>query len=411
MNKVGRKHGVPSLLMKASVSEETLSERPSTKGRVTLLSRAKAPTLELKDAVNRTIRIPFDDAGPGRMGSERRWVAEPTLPQTGLWQFCISLGKGVFNTPINRRLYETNLRHLWLQDKQLFAYEPAPHVTPSKVIKVEAFEGSLPTRDLYVYLPRGYAEHSDKRYPVLYMHDGQNVFEAFVEDSYAGSWRADEAAGSLIASGKMRECIIVGVSNGNAKRLAEYMPPYSEFKPKQVASKLRKVTKKAIQVLPKPITGKADKVFAYYQDEVDTYISKTYRTLEGREHRATCGSSMGGLFSAYLAWEQPQFAKSHALMSTSFWITRNSVGRLETVERFRTGERRDVRIWLDSGTGDPTTDSDDNMASTERAYEALVANGYEEGQDFQYYVDQGAIHHESAWAARLDKVFPFLFPV
>ena len=397
--------------MNAPMTEEISTERPTDKGRVTLFSRAKAPVLELADKAKRTIHVPFEDAGPGRTGTERRWVAEPTLPQTGSWRFRVSLSGGTFNTPLSKRFYETNLRQLWLQDKQLFAYEPAPYVSPSKVIKVEAFKGSLPTRDLYVYLPRSYNEHKDKRYPVLYMHDGQNVFEAFVEDSYAGSWRADEAADSLIASGKMRECIIVGVSNGNTERLSEYMPPYSSFKPKQVAAKLRKVTKKAIQALPKPITGKADKTFAYYKNEIDSYVSETYRTLEGQDERATCGSSMGGLFSAYIAWEQPHFAKSHALMSTSFWITRNEKGKLETVERFRTGERRDVRIWLDSGTGDPTTDSNDNMASTERAYEALAANGYEEGTDFQYYVDQGAIHHESAWAARLDKVFPFLFPV
>lgn len=391
--------------------QELLEERPTAKGRVTLLSRANAPTLELTDSAKRTVHVPFEDAGPGRTASERRWVAEPSLPDTGSWRFRVSLSKGVFNTPLSRRFYETDLRTLWLQDKQLYAYEPAPHVSPSRVIKVEAFKGSLSTRNLYVYLPRGYDEHSDKRYPVLYLHDGQNVFEAFVEDSYAGSWRADEAADSLIRSGKMRECIIVGVSNGNAERLSEYMPPYSSFKPKQVAAKLRKVTKKAAQNLPKPITGKADKAFAYYQNEVDSYVSETHRTLEGRDHRATCGSSMGGLFSAYIAWEEPQFAKHHALMSTSFWITRNEKGKLETVERFRTGDKRDVRIWLDSGTGDPSTDSDDNMASTERVYEALIANGYEEGDDFQYYVDQGAIHHESAWASRLDKVFPFLFPV
>ncbi|CAN5894877.1 hypothetical protein BH24DEI2_BH24DEI2_17880 [soil metagenome] len=382
---------------------------PTTKGRVTLFSQAKDPTLELEDASERAVVVPFVDAGPGRMAGERRWVAEPTLPKTGAWRFRVALGEDVFDAPVDARFYETELRTLWLQDKQLFGYEPAHYVSPSRVVKVEAFKGSLPTRSLYIYLPRGYDEHTDKRYPVLYMHDGQNVFQTFVEDSYAGSWRADATADALIQSGLMQECLIVGVSNGSLERMREYLPPYASFKPRRS----RQADKPSLKVAepPKIFKGGADETLAYYRDEVGAYLSEHYRVLEGREHTATCGASMGGLFSAYIAWEQPEFAKHHALMSSSFWITRNDQGQTETTERFRTGEPTDVRIWLDSGTGDPDSDSNDNMYATEKARDALLANGFEYGPNFQYYLDQGAIHHESAWAARLDKVFRFLMPV
>lgn len=395
--------------MKSATAVAAPSDLSPTKGRITLFSQAKDPTLELEDAAERAVRVPFSDEGAGRVAGERRWVAEPTLPNEGAWRFRVALGEGVFDAPLDAHHYETELRSLWLQDKQLFAYEPAHYVSPSRVVKVETFKGSLSTRSLYIYLPRGYDEHTDKRYPVLYMHDGQNVFQTFVEDSYAGSWRADATADTLVSSGLMQECLIVGVSNGALKRMSEYLPPYASFKPRQP----RQPKKPLLKVVEPPqiFTGGADKTLAYYRDEVGAYLSEHYRVLDGREHTATCGASMGGLFSAYIAWEQPAFARSHALMSSSFWITRNDQGQTEAIERFRTGEPKDVRIWLDSGTGDPDSDSNDNMYATEKARDALLANGFEYGPDFQYYLDQGAIHHESAWAARLDKVFRFLLPV
>ena len=388
------------------------SPAATVQGRVTLFSSAAEPTLELLDLVERTVHVPFSDAGAGRTPDERMWVAEPTLPLTGAWRFRVSMGGGVFDTPNEQRYYETDLRTLWLQDTQVFAYEPAPYVSPARVIKVDTFKGSLPTRALYIYLPRGYDEQPDKRYPVLYMHDGQNVFETFVEDSYAGSWRADEVANTLIACGKMRECLIVGVSNGAAHRLTEYLPPYASFEQKiPKALKKKEKGKGTLKPVPKRVTGRADETFAYYQGEVAPYLKEHYRVLEGREHTATCGSSMGGLFSAYIAWEHPAFARQHAIMSASFWMTRTEAGTLATVERFRSEKPPEVRLWLGSGTGDPNSDSDDNMHSVIAARDALLANGFKEGENFRYYLDEGAIHHESAWAARLDKVFNFLLPV
>ncbi|MCA9839439.1 MAG: alpha/beta hydrolase [Trueperaceae bacterium] len=276
----------------------------------------------------------------------------------------------------------------------------------SVVTKLPAFTGSLATRALYIYTPPGYAENLNSSYPVIYMHDGQNVFESFVKDSFAGSWQADETADRLILAGKMRPCVIVGVSNGQTERLQEYQPPYNKMRyaPLTRRGKPRKH--------PFIIKGEADKTVVYYQ-EIAEYIKTHYRILEGREHAATCGSSMGGLFSTYMAWEYPEFAKNHAALSPSYWTTTRDDGKLNILERIRHYPKRDVRLWLDSGEGTSEVEGgdDDNKFCTLKARAALLEAGYKEGKDFVYYLAEGGLHRESSWAARLDKVFQFLMPV
>ena len=289
-------------------------------------------------------------------------------------------------------------------------------LTPSKVIKIPEFTGSLSTRALYVYLPPGYLEQQDVFYPVLYMHDGQNCFETFVGDSFSGSWRADRTADRLITQGEMQPCIIVGVSNGGKARIVEYLPPYVRQQVRQ-----SEWAKGSRPKQPVSIIGHADRTVAYYRDEVHDYVRSHYRVLDGRENIATCGSSMGGLFSTYMAWEHPRFAHGHAIMSPSFWITDQHGGRAggpyQTIERFRTGvatvenQRRALRLWLDCGSwGGAVGQGSDGLPLLLAARDALHENGFAQGPDFRVYLDEGAIHHESAWAARLDKVFRFLFP-
>jgi len=366
-------------------------------------------------AVDGNRRLPFQDFGPGRTADERTFLAKPEVPSGEPWRFRIVPGEG---RPLEEELYTTRLHDLWLQDGQLFAYPPAPRVTPSRVVKIPAFSGSLPRRALYLYLPRGYDDHPHRRYPLLFMHDGQNCFTAFTQDSYAGSWQADEVADQLITQGLMRECIIVAVGNGGKRRITEYLPPYSTLrlehpgkagKRKPGAKKVR--GRRRIPGHPRLITGRAHRTFAYYRDEVAPWVHERYRTLGQRDQLATCGSSMGGLFSAYIAWEHPEFARQHAFMSPSFWATRKADNEhLEIIERFRNQPPRDLRIWLDSGTQDSSGQGDDGMAATLEAYRALADNGYQEGRDFRYHLADGAVHHESAWAERLPLVFQFLFP-
>ncbi len=275
----------------------------------------------------------------------------------------------------------------------------APPVSASRVEKVP-FSGALGERFLYLYLPPGYDE-SRERYPVLYLHDGQNCFEAFAEDSFSGTWRADETADALILRGDARPCIFVGVSNGGEKRLEEYLPPYSRLrvhKKRRLRYGLRR---------KHYVRGRAHRLYEDYL-KIAQFIADNYRVLPGREHRATCGSSMGGLFSAYLAFDHPEFAQHHGILSASFWVTETREGELEMLTRLEHQPVRNVRLWLDSGEGEG--DSDDNMDVTRQAREALLGAGYIEGEAFIYHLFTGATHSEASWADRFPQVLRYLFP-
>jgi predicted alpha/beta superfamily hydrolase len=268
--------------------------------------------------------------------------------------------------------------------------------SPSRVEKIERFLGELSARPLYIYLPPGYDE-SDEHYPVIYMHDGQNCFASWIQDSGFGCWRADEVADELILSGKVRPFIIVGVSHGPI-RIFEYMPSYSNFPLYMRDSHGDRDFSKR---------GQAEKVWRYYEKDVAPYVEKTYRVARGRENRAVMGSSMGGLLSAYFGWEHPEFARNIGMLSSAFWLMTPDDELNPMIEKFRT-EKPDLRVWLDSGTKSTAEAGDDDMQRTIEARDALLANGWEIGDDFQYYLHEGGIHNEVSWHERLPLVFKFL---
>lgn len=365
-------------------------------GQVRLVCDDDAPILEVKQRSGGIIDVQFYPDG------EKRWLAKPQVRQEGDWTFRVRLSNGRFLHPDYHDQFTTPLKKVWLQENELFNYEPAAEVDPSQVMRIDGFNGRLPPRPLYIYLPRGYENHPDKSYPTLYMHDGQNVFETFVEDSFAGTWQADLTADRLIREGQMQECIIVGVSHGNEDRIAEYLPHYCEFK---------EPTPKKSEKTRKIIKGRAQKTINYYTEDVAPYIERNYRAKNGRSHRATCGSSMGGLFSLYFAWERPAFAQHHAAMSPSIWITKNKQGKHEILERLRRPNPPDVRLWIDSGSYASAGHGEDGQVEAVLASEILLANGFKDGDNLRHYYDKGADHSEGSWAARLDKVFRYLFPL
>ncbi|MDX2177448.1 MAG: alpha/beta hydrolase-fold protein [Candidatus Sumerlaeia bacterium] len=355
------------------------------------IGSAPAPVLEIREGADHRA-VALTRTGDGRTPQEGLWSAPVDgLPARGEWQFRVVRGDGGFDTPSGAAYYTTALASPWLQDRQLFNYRPAPAVSAPRVVKIPNFTGSLPTRAVYVYLPRGYDQHTARRYPVLYMHDGQNCFQTFAGDSgFGNTWRADEAATALIAQGRMREAVIVGVSHGGSERIPEYLPEYDTA------------------VI---YTGRANQTAAYYINEVKPYIDANYRTLTGRDDTATAGSSMGGFFSTYLAWEYPSFARHHAALSPAYWASTVG-GRTELIERMRSQAPRQVRLYLDSGTvGGGLIPADDGASTTLQARDALIENNYPVGPDFLHTIAYGADHTEPAWAARFPAVLQFLLPV
>lgn len=377
------------------------------RGQVTFYTHsAMSPQLEM-EVDGHTQITSFHRSDERRYRGDIAWVAEPELPADGPWRFRINLGHETYAAPAYATSYEpfvSALPHVWIQHGELFAYEPAPFLTQPRVLKIPYFSGALPRRPLYVYLPRGYDQHTQHSYPIIFMHDGQNCFTAFDHDSHAGSWRADETASRLIASGQMRESIIVGVGNGGSRRMMEYLPPYSRFQPPTADE----------EAAFRPVVGHADETARFYIEEVAPFVQRHFRACTGRDHIATVGSSMGGLFSTYLAWEFPAFARHHAAMSPSYWITgdpEKQFGDMEVIRRLKNDPPRDVRLWLDSGTQYATDRGDDGKAATIAARDALLHNGYVLGENLGYFLHEGATHSEAAWAERLPRVFRFLFPL
>ena len=233
------------------------------------------------------------------------------------------------------------------------------------------------SRTLLVYLPPSYAENPLKRYPVLYAHDGQNLFNAAT--AFGGvEWRMDETANALILNGSMDEVIIVGVYNGDANRIYEYTPCCD----------------------PQYGGGGADKYERFLIDTVKPYVDQNFRTLTGKQNTALLGSSLGGLVSFYIGRRNPAVFGKLAALSSSFWW--NNQALTQQVEASTT--KVAVNVYLDAGT------SGDGLPETTRMRDALVADGHVQGQDLFYYVAQGAGHNEASWAARLNLPLTYLFP-
>lgn len=142
------------------------------------------------------------------------------------------------------------------------------------------------SRSLRIYLPPSYGTRSDLRYPVLYMHDGQNLFDAR-SAAYGVEWGIDETMDRLIAEGKMAEAIVVGIDN-TPERIAEYTPCCD----------------------PQHGGGKLEQYESFIVDTVKPYIDRTYRTLPGKEHTALMGSSLGGIASVHMAAHRVVFPAS-----------------------------------------------------------------------------------------------------
>ena len=227
-------------------------------------------------------------------------------------------------------------------------------------------------RTIVVWLPDGYDQKVHQRYPVLYMHDGQNIFDP--QTSYLGvDWQIDETADSLIKQGKIKEIIIVGMYN-TPDRIEEYAD-----------------------------TEKGQAYMEFIINDLKPFIDREYRTLPDRKNTAVMGSSMGGLISFYLVWRYPEIFGQAACLSSSFvW---NNGAILKEVKNFA-GTKKNIRIYFDNGgvglEGKYTP-------YYHRMKNLLVARGFQVGKDLEYFFDEHADHSERAWAKRAWRALIFLF--
>lgn len=241
----------------------------------------------------------------------------------------------------------------------------------------------LPTdRDVIVYLPPSYEDEPGRSYPVLYLHDGQNLFDGATSFIPGQHWRVGQTAQALIAAGAVEPLIIVGVANAGGQRVEEYTP---------VADPRFK------------LGGKADLYGRLLVEELKPFIDAHYRTLAGAAHTGLGGSSLGGLVSLHLGLLHPQVFGKLAVVSPSvWWGGRAILNRVAGLEA-----KPPTRIWLDMGTAEGPRATPDARALRD----ALVAKGWSLGADLRYTEVSGGRHEEAAWARRVGPILRFLFPV
>ncbi|MGQ0813490.1 MAG: alpha/beta hydrolase [Gemmatimonadota bacterium] len=227
-------------------------------------------------------------------------------------------------------------------------------------------------RDIFVYLPPSYAASADSRYPVIYMHDGQNLFDP--RTSFAGEWNVDGIIDH--ASGEGMEAIVVGIPNMGAERCNEYSP-FDD---------------------PKHGSGKGDAYIDFIVDTVKPIIDADFRTQPDRDSTGIAGSSMGGLISLYAFFKRTDVFGFAGVMSPALWY-----GARQVYDFLASAQKVDGRIYVDVGTKEGSAELRDVIRLRDR----LVELGYREGYDMLFMIDFGAGHDEHAWAGRVEKQLRF----
>lgn len=236
----------------------------------------------------------------------------------------------------------------------------------------------IDSRDITVWLPPGY-EDDARRYPVLYMHDGQNLFDP--DRAFQGRpWRLGDTAAELIEAHRIEPLIVVGIHNTGTRRIQEYTPTHDSR-----------------------LGGGLAADYGYMiVDELKPFIDETYRTNPTAATTALGGSSLGGLVTLYLGLVYPQKFSKLAVLSPSVWWDRRAI--LKSVRNAMPVPR--PKVWVDMGTAEGRRGLED--ARLLKA--ALVGAGWVPGLDLHYAEYEGATHSEDAWADRVGPLLQWLFP-
>jgi predicted alpha/beta superfamily hydrolase len=271
------------------------------------------------------------------------------------------------------------------------------HSSDSQLRRHEQFHSEFleQDRDVLVWLPPGYDRTTvlnqraeppsgtidlNLRYPVLYMHDGQNLFEPETAFNKGEHWRVGETATELIEAGRIEPPIIVGIYNTGEMRIDEYTPTTD--------TKLG--------------GGHADDYGRMIVEELKPLVDRTYRTRTDRDSTGIAGSSLGGLVSLHLAFHHPAVFGKVAALSPSVWWDRKAI--LKTIREARSKPKS--RVWVDMGTAEGRRGLDD--ARLLKA--ALVGLGFVDDVDLHYAEYEGATHSELAWSERVGPMLEWLFP-
>ena len=277
--------------------------------------------------------------------------------------------------PTNNFLRVTNDTSLHFQVTKWRNKEPRiDHGQITGTVKYHLqFEGDgLKPRDILVWLPPSYDKNTDKRYPVLYMQDGQNAFDP-ATSSFGYDWQADEVTDSLIKAGAINDIIIVAIYN-TSDRGQEYM-----------------------------YTSLGYTYMEFLVNKLKPFIDREYQTLPDAENTAVAGSSLGGLITFMIAWNYSDVFSKAACFSSGLKI--QDLNYVDTVVNY-SGTKKEIKLYIDNGGKGLESEL---QPGTDEMIVALQNKGYELGKDIIWYVDKNAFHSEIAWAERIWRPLIFFF--
>ncbi|MFL5347930.1 MAG: alpha/beta hydrolase [Hyalangium sp.] len=238
------------------------------------------------------------------------------------------------------------------------------------------------TRSLRIYTPEGYDPSSDRRYPVLYMHDGQNVF-AHPESAIYDTWCTNQVLDAMVHEGQVEPWLIVAVDS-SPDRLAEYSP-WDEPRSR--------------------VSARGESYVRFVVEALKPFIDSHWRTRQAPEWTGVMGSSLGGLMSLYLGWKYPElFGRIGGMSPSVMW----SYNRL--FEQWTSHTRRWTRIYLDAGTHenvDPVGWPMFYGQATRDFYFHLKGLGYAD-HELALFLEPGGLHHELDWQRRLPTALRWL---
>ncbi len=229
-------------------------------------------------------------------------------------------------------------------------------------------------RDVIVWMPPGYQSEREKRYPVLYMHDGSNVY---IE------WRIDDTAKTLIASRQVEPMIIVLIPNGGGPE--DRYEDYTPTRPRNARS-----------------GGKADEYGRFVVEELKPLIDREYRTLPDAANTGLGGASLGGLVSLYLGLKYADLFGMLALVSPSVWWDDKVIVR----KVYSLQSKPSSRIWLDVGK----LETPHAVRDVKELRDALRHKGWKLDADLGYMEAADGKHDDVSFSRRADRMLKFLFP-
>jgi len=275
-----------------------------------------------------------------------------------------------------------------------------PKVSSGSINRIENFQSKfIAPRNVDIWLPEGY--NPTKKYDVVYMHDGQMLFDS-TQTWNKKEWKVDEVFSQLIKNKKIEECIVVGIWNNGADRISEYFPD-------KIFNMLDDKTKAKLSV--KYCNGKSangDNYLKYLVTEIKPYIDQNYSTFQDKDHTFIMGSSLGGLISIYAISEYPDIFGGAACMSTA-WLSSIEPNYEIPTAVFQYLKNNLVtscghKLYMDYGTGES-----DKPYELTQSFVDLIAKGkgFSENNYLSKVFDK-AEHNEIAWSKRLNVPLEFM---